>query len=97
MKCQAYLDYIRFQPCSNCGAPGPCDPHHLKGDFNQSGVGMRCSDLMTMPLCRDCHEAIQEARIHDWKDRQRICLLKTLIKSLESGVIVPGDIGGPLW
>ena len=51
---EAYLDHVRRKPCCNCGEPGPSDPHHL-GPRGSSGMGWKCSDAFTAPLCRECH------------------------------------------
>lgn len=47
----AYLQHVREHDCCNCGAPGPSDPDHV----GSRGVGQKCSDYETAPLCRDCH------------------------------------------
>jgi hypothetical protein len=40
-----YLAWIKEQPCSCCGAPGPSEAHHLvQGDH-----------FTTIPLCIPCH------------------------------------------
>lgn len=51
-----HLVLVRLQPCCGCGAPGPSDPHH----FGERGVGQRCSDLLTVPLCRRCHDLVTD-------------------------------------
>lgn len=47
-----YLAWVRQQPCCNCDAPGPSDPHHE----GKRGVSQKCSDLLAVPLCRRCHQ-----------------------------------------
>ena len=47
----AYLQHVRQHDCCNCWAPGPSDPDHV----GPRGVGQKCSDYETAPLCRDCH------------------------------------------
>ncbi len=50
----AYLHYVKSLPCCYCGRPGD-DPHHIE----TGGVGHKCSDYATVPLCREHHNAIQ--------------------------------------
>jgi hypothetical protein len=51
-----YLNWVATQPCAMCGGQGG-DAHHIKGVGHLSGAGLKASDLMTMPMCRPCHEA----------------------------------------
>jgi len=98
-----HLDWIRSLECSECGKPRPSEPHHLSGQFNMSGVGKKSPDWATMPLCNKCHRAFHEADRRKWKDKedrmedQRYWLLSTLIQAIEEGVLVAGDIKGPIW
>lgn len=47
-----YLDFIRKQPCLVCGV-NPSQAHHES--LTGRGVGIKCSDFETIPLCPDCH------------------------------------------
>lgn len=47
-----YTDWIRRQPCNECGRSPGCDPHHRTG----AGMAMRSHDHKAIPLCRFCHE-----------------------------------------
>ena len=47
-----YLDYIRTLGCAICGQQA--EPHHAE----TGGVGMKCSDYKTIPLCRQHHDEI---------------------------------------
>ena len=51
-KDEAYLDFIRHQPCVICGQKA--EPHHSP-ILKTSGVGMKGSDRETIPLCRYHH------------------------------------------
>lgn len=51
-RCPEWLAMIRKLPCCNCGARPPCDPHHE----GPRGVGQKCRDTRTAPLCRRCHQ-----------------------------------------
>ncbi len=46
-----YIDWIKQQPCNQCGKQGSCDAHHKTG----AGLAMRSHDHLAMPLCRACH------------------------------------------
>jgi len=80
---EAYLDHVRRKACANCAAPGPSDPHHM-GPPGSGGMGIKCSDAFTAPLCRECHtvwhaEARFPSRSRDESiriqlDAQRRCL-----------------------
>jgi len=48
---EAYLEYIRNEPCLVCLAPPPSDPHHLLSGV----VGGKGPDESAVPLCRQHH------------------------------------------
>lgn len=50
-----YLAHVRALPCCSCGAAGPSDPHHWSHS-RRRGVGTKLDDLLTIPLCRRCHD-----------------------------------------
>jgi len=49
-----YLAWIRSLPCMICHTTITCDPHHIV----TGGVGQKCSDYWTVPLCRKCHDRV---------------------------------------
>ena len=49
-----YLDYIQTLGCAICGQQA--EPHHAE----TGGVGMKCSDYLTIPLCRQHHNEIHQ-------------------------------------
>ena len=53
-----YLAFVKTLDCANCGLPDHSDPHHIIGVGHHSGMGMKASDELTMPLCRECHTMI---------------------------------------
>ena len=55
-KSAPYLTWLRGKPCFLCGRPG--EPHHVKLGDN-SGTAMKPPDYDCLPVCRDCHEAIE--------------------------------------
>lgn len=40
-----HMAWVKVQNCIVCGAPGPCDAHHIE----------QGSHYTTLPLCGDCH------------------------------------------
>ena len=46
-----YLDYIRSLPCEVCGKMAIAHHEQITG----RGMGTKCSDYETIPLCNDCH------------------------------------------
>ena len=89
-----YLEWIRTLPCGYCNDQiTPTESHHLKGDLNQSGVGMKANDFLAMPLCSFHHDQFHRALWEgDWKFDQRRILILTLIHAIKEGVLVLGDI-----
>ena len=47
-----YLDYIRGRPCLVCEQPAV--PHHIEN----RGMGQKCDDLLTVPLCPQHHAEV---------------------------------------
>ena len=47
-----YLAFVRTQPCMDCQAPAPNDPHH----FGPRGMSQKTDDYRTVPFCRRCHD-----------------------------------------
>lgn len=56
----AHLKCIRVLNCATCSAFAPSDPHHLKaGVQHERGIGRRATDRWTVPLCRSCHDSVE--------------------------------------
>lgn len=53
---ELYLKYVRAHPCACCRAPGPSEAHHWGPKGRSGGMGTKCSDFRTVPLCAICHE-----------------------------------------
>ena len=56
----AYLQFIRRQPCQSCGATQRIHAAHVRSGYPEAGwrpTGMqeKPSDFRTLPLCVDCH------------------------------------------
>ena len=71
-----WLEVVRAEPCMQCGAPGPSDPHHVFSGLR----GTKTSDIATIPLCRSCHEVFERDRA--LKNRAPIMLAVFLIRHI---------------
>lgn len=58
-RCPEWLAMVRKLPCCNCGARPPVDPHHE----GPRGVGQKCRDTRTAPLCRRCHDVYTDTNL----------------------------------
>lgn len=47
-----YLKFVGEHDCCGCGKHGPSDAHHWGGS---KGMALKVDDLLTVPLCNDCH------------------------------------------
>lgn len=48
-----YLEFVAAHPCRACDAKPPSDAHHWGPT---RGLGLKVSDVRTVPLCRRCHD-----------------------------------------
>jgi len=86
---EKYLNWIRQQPCMNCGN-STSEPHHIKGFGNFSGAGLKAPDFLTMPLCGNCHRLIHLFWFNNDvfpSDIQSEWALKTITKAVEQGIL----------
>lgn len=56
----AYLNFIRRQPCCVCGKAAPSQAAHIRSGYPEAGwrptgMGEKPSDHRTLPLCPGCH------------------------------------------
>lgn len=54
-----YLRQIKHLPCAGCERHPPSDPHHLKQGTGERGMAFRSGDNWAIPLCRPCHDAVE--------------------------------------
>ena len=72
-KNEKYLKFIRKKPCIFCG--NVAEPHHIR-DVSitpkdmRGGTGLKPSDYMCVPLCREDHQFVEE-RVKTIEDPQR--------------------------
>lgn len=85
IRSRKYLAWVRDQDCCHCRAPGPSDPHHIRGVGHFGGMGMKAPDYLVMPLCRGCHDAVHSARIEAGEQWRMIVV--TLDRAMRDGVI----------
>ena len=50
---EKYKKFIRSKPCIMCGRAS--EPHHVRRSYWGSGIGIKPSDFVCIPLCRECH------------------------------------------
>lgn len=62
---EAYLDEIRASTCCVDWRHGGAEPHHL----DRGGTGTKGSDLLTVPLCRSCHDELHVLGMVRWCER----------------------------
>jgi hypothetical protein len=48
-----YMRWVKRHDCMHCGAFMPSDSDH----YGDRGMGQKCSDFLTVALCRKCHDA----------------------------------------
>ena len=78
-----YLDWIRSRICAVCECSSDTEPHHIKGEYHLSGVGMKANDIFTIPVCRKCHEFLHSGAF-GWKEEQRRALTETLVAAIKA-------------
>lgn len=68
--------YVKAQPCINCGRRGPCDPAHITLSRDEKGMGMKVDDRQIVPLCRRCHRQwdTHSGQFDRWNDVRRYSL-----------------------
>ncbi|EAS2066412.1 DUF968 domain-containing protein [Salmonella enterica] len=82
-----YTRWVKRQPCCGCGKQAD-DPHHIIG-HGFSGTGTKACDLLVIPLCRVCHDALH-ADIRAWEEQngsQLLWLARTLARATGIGAI----------
>lgn len=86
MKSKKHLKFVRSLSCINCEAPQPSEAHHAIDLDHLSGMGMKASDLFSIPLCGSCHWDIHNSSGNTkiWlHSKQWEWIAKTLVKRLE--------------
>ncbi|MGV8925031.1 MAG: DUF968 domain-containing protein [Ewingella sp.] len=86
----SYTRWVKKQPCCGCGNQAD-DPHHIIGN-GLGGMGMKASDLHTIPLCRRCHDGLH-ANVSKWEAEygsQDSHLSQTIDRAVALGVISVG-------
>jgi len=83
---EAYLRWVRQQPCCYCGRSPAGDAHHLIGlGAGVSGVGLTAPDHYAMALCRTHHEQVHgdpELQKMQWQ-----WMAQTLASAIDEGII----------
>lgn len=82
-----YTQRVKRQPCCGCGRQAD-DPHHII-DHGFGGTGTKACDLLVIPLCRTCHNALH-ADTRAWEEQngsQLLWLARTLARATGIGAI----------
>ncbi|EGL4515593.1 DUF968 domain-containing protein [Salmonella enterica] len=82
-----YTRWVKRQPCCGCGKRAD-DPHHIIG-HGFGGTGTKACDLLVIPLCRVCHDALH-ADTRAWEEQngsQLLWLARTLARATGIGAI----------
>ncbi|EBY1954390.1 DUF968 domain-containing protein [Salmonella enterica] len=82
-----YTQWVKRQPCCGCGKTAD-DPHHIIG-HGFGGTGTKACDLLVIPLCRVCHDALH-ADTRGWEEQngsQLLWLARTLAGATGIGAI----------
>lgn len=84
---EAYLSWVRSQPCCGCGVTGTrVHAHHNIADRFSSS---KAADAFAMPLCADCHRELHA----DWPQWEALHgpqwrhVAKTLHEAIRHGVL----------
>ncbi|PWC21475.1 DUF968 domain-containing protein [Brenneria nigrifluens DSM 30175 = ATCC 13028] len=93
-ECDKYTRWVKSQQCCGCGNPAD-DPHHIIG-HGMGGMGTKPHDLFTIPLCRDCHNALhRDAKSWEAEHGSQVDLLfHFLNRALGIGAITVGRLKG---
>lgn len=84
---KAYLVYLSGLTCP-CGAQA-CEAHHLIAAGFGGGMGTKNSDLMAMPICRNCHEEIHRD-VKAWEElfgSQWMWICMSLHQGISEGIL----------
>ncbi|WP_375058395.1 DUF968 domain-containing protein [Zobellella sp. DQSA1] len=63
---EAYLKFVRSQPCVATGTTEAVEAHHLIG-HGHSGMALKVHDLMTFPLCHREHMRLHNQGWQQWE------------------------------
>ena len=88
IRSRAYLSYVSSLECCGCGVQAD-EAHHIISAGLGGGMGTKASDLLVMPVCRGCHDALHKD-VKAWEATNNsqwmhVCL--TLLQAAEDGVI----------
>jgi non-ribosomal peptide synthetase component F len=65
-RAEHYLAFVREMTCGLCGAPALSEPHH----YGPRALGQKTDDYRTAPVCRRCHDQVQDR--HDLRTVARV-------------------------
>jgi hypothetical protein len=96
---RAHLDFVKSHRCCvpGCSSGKVVDPHHIYKLKGGGGMALQCSDLETVPLCRDHHiEWGAKRSVNGWKTSTTLGWFQAVARdmvrlSIEAGV-VPAEV-----
>ena len=85
-----YYEYVSFRPCLFCGKTPDSPAHHVRW-AGLCGTSLKPSNLLVIPACSDCHDAIHNMIGKRYREivskvgREEIlqCMLTQLVEWLE--------------
>ena len=83
MKSVSYLKWVSELPCIICA--NESQAHHLRVLALGSGMGKKCPDYFTLPVCYAHHAECHDGTISK-EDQMRWCL-QTIDKAFKDGII----------
>lgn len=88
LKSKKYLDWVKTQPCVITGVYG-VDAHHISA-VGLGGMGLKPSDYLAFPLCREYHDELHRHGAQTWEENhgpQWAYVAQTLHRAIEQGVL----------
>lgn len=86
VRCKAYLEWLRTQPCIVCGRQ-PSEylsvmAAHQNLTKNAKGISTKVDDTWALPVCTECHRREHNAGVKTfWKDADiKILAITTMTK-----------------
>jgi hypothetical protein len=77
---EAYLRFVRSQPCVVTGTTEAVEAHHVIG-HGHSGMAMKTHDLLAFPLCHAAHMKLHDNGWQQW-EREHGSQLEHVIATL---------------
>jgi len=70
LRSKKYLKLVASLPCCVCGELGTVIAHHVR-TANNSGMGTKPSDTLTIPLCHNHHMELHQKGREHWNSQYK--------------------------